>query len=131
MNDLIDNIKRHEGFVGMPYNDSLGKPTIGIGTLLPITEEEAELLLKHRLDSKIRELVKKEPFFNELPSDAQFIILEMCYQLGVNGVLNFKKMWKALKRYDFKEASREGLNSKWHDQTKNRAEELMERLRKI
>jgi len=132
MNDIIENIKRHEGFVNHVYKDSLGKDTIGYGTLMPISKKEAELLLKHRLEDKTRELVKKEPFFNELPSSAQFIILEMCYQLGVNGVLNFKKMWKALKRYDFEEAAKEGRDSLWwKEQTRSRAEELMSKLESL
>jgi len=132
MNDTIENIKRHEGFVDHVYKDSLGKDTIGYGTLMPISKKEAELLLKHRLEDKTRELVKKEPFFNELPSIAQTVILEMCYQLGVNGVLNFKKMWEALKRYNFVEAAKEGRDSLWwKEQTRSRAEELMSKLESL
>ena len=128
---LIEMIKKHEGFRGMPYNDSLGFPTIGYGTKLPINEEEAELLLKHRLDEKILELSEKEPFYLELPERAQEVIANMAYQMGVGGVLKFKKMWAALKEGDYKKAANEMLDSRWAKQTPNRAKELAEIIRSI
>ena len=129
MYNLIESIKKHEGFRGMPYDDSLGKPTIGYGTLLPITESEADLLLKSRMYQKKEELERAEPFFAELPKEKQDILLEMAYQLGVGGLLKFRKMWKALKRFDYEEAAKEALDSRWAKQTPKRAEELAGRLR--
>jgi len=131
MMSLIEMIKKHEGFRGMPYNDSLGFSTIGYGTKLPITEEEAELLLKHRLDEKILELSEKEPFYLDLPEKAQEVVANMAYQMGVGGVLKFKKMWAALKAGDYKKAAEEMLNSRWAKQTPNRAKELAEIMRSI
>ena len=124
MYDLVDRIKKHEGFVGMPYNDSLDIPTIGYGTKLPITEHEAELLLKSRMYQKKDELERAEPFIKELPKEKQDILLEMSYQLGVGGLLKFRKMWKALKKFNYKEAAKEMLDSRWAKQTPSRAEEL-------
>jgi lysozyme len=133
MGDLMvmELIKKHEGFEGMPYNDSLGFPTIGYGTKLPITEEEAEILLEHRLKRMMRELIQKEPFFEKLPEDAQKVITDMTYQLGVGGVLKFKKMWAALKKGDYKKAADEMLDSRWAKQTPNRAKELAEIMRSL
>jgi lysozyme len=123
---LIEKIKHSEGYVGMPYKDSLGKPTIGYGTLLPLTKEESELLLTHRLSEKIKELRVYEPFVSELPANVQDVISEMCYQLGVGGVLKFKKMWNALKVGNYNEASRQMMDSVWAKQTPNRAKKLSE-----
>ncbi|AZV46854.1 hypothetical protein C3L23_06080 [Nautilia sp. PV-1] len=133
MGDLMvtELIKKHEGFEGMPYNDSLGFPTIGYGTKLPITEEEAEILLEYRLKRMIRELIQKESFFEKLPEDAQKVIADMTYQLGVGGVLKFKKMWTALKKGDYKKAADEMLDSRWAKQTPNRAKELAEIMRSL
>jgi lysozyme len=129
--DLIEMLKKHEGFRGMPYKDSLGILTIGYGTKLPITEEEAELLLKHRLDNKILKLSEKEPFYLDLPETAQKVIANMAYQLGVGGVLRFKKMWAALKEGNYQKAADEMLESKWAKQTPNRAKELAEIMRSL
>ena len=123
---VIESLKQEEGFDGMPYKDTLGIPTIGYGTKLPLTEEEAELLLKHRLDKKILEISEKEPFFLDLPQKAQEVIANMAYQLGVEGVLKFKKMWAALKKGDYQKAADEMLDSKWATQTPNRAKRLAE-----
>jgi len=123
---VIESLKQEEGFDGMPYKDTLGIPTIGYGTKLPLTEEEAELLLKHRLDKKILEISEKEPFFLDLPQKAQGVIANMAYQLGVEGVLKFKKMWAALKKGDYQKAADEMLDSKWATQTPNRAKRLAE-----
>ncbi len=129
MYDLVESIKKHEGFRGMPYDDSLGIPTIGYGTKLPITEHEADLLLKSRMYQKKEELERAEPFIKELPKEKQDVLLEMSYQLGVGGLMKFRKMWKALKRFDYKEAAKEALDSRWAKQTPKRAEELALRLR--
>lgn len=131
MSKLLESIKKHEGFRGDVYKDSLGLDTIGYGTLLPLSKYEASLLLEHRLNAKIEELKQKEPFIKELPQEVQDIVIEMAYQLGVNGVLNFKKMWKALKKGNYKEAAKEGLDSRWAIQTPNRAKELMTKLSNI
>ena len=129
---LIESLKQEEGFRGIPYEDKLGIPTIGYGTKLPLSEEEAELLLKHRLDKKILELNEKEPFFLELPQKAQEVIANMAYQLGVGGVLKFKKMWAALKKGDYQKAADEMLDSKWaREQTPNRAKKLAEIMRSL
>ena len=128
---VIESLKQEEGFEGMPYEDSLGIPTIGYGIKLPLSEEEAEILLKHRLDKKILEISEKEPFFLDLPETAQEVIANMAYQLGVGGVLQFKKMWEALKNRDYQKAADEMLDSKWAKQTPNRAKRLAEIMRSL
>jgi len=129
MEKLIDSIKKNEGFVGKPYNDSLGIPTIGYGSKLPLDEDEAELLLKHRLNKKIEELHTHYAFVENLPKEKQSILYEMAYQLGVGGLLKFKKMWRALKSGDFEMASMEMLDSKWAKQTPKRAVDLAKQMR--
>lgn len=121
---LIKSIKQHEGFIDHVYQDQLGIDTLGYGTKMPITEQEATILLQYRLDAMISDLVSKEPYYNELPQQIADVVAEMAYQLGVNGVLNFKKMWSALKNKNYKEASIQMLNSKWATQTPERAKEL-------
>ena len=129
MIELEKQLKEHEGFKGMPYDDSLGYPTIGFGTKLPLNEDEAELLLKHRLKQKKDELIEAMPFVYNLPDDKQRVLYEMSYQLGVGGVLLFTRMWRALKSGDFESASIEMLDSKWAVQTPQRAKKLSEIMR--
>lgn len=124
MSRLIEQIKEDEGFRGEPYDDSLGIPTIGIGTRLPLTEEEAELIMKSRLNQKIDHLLSVKPIILRLPQEKQEALFNMAYQLGVNGLLKFKKMWEALEDFNYELAGIEARDSRWYTQTPNRAEKV-------
>lgn len=124
---LIEHIKEEEGFRGTPYKDTLGYLTIGYGTKLPLDEAEAELLLTHRLKKMQKQLHRRiTELYGEvqLPDKVWEILYHMSYQLGVQGVMNFKKMLGAIVNGNYIEASREMLDSKWALQTPNRAERL-------
>lgn len=124
---LIEDIKIEEGFRGRPYKDNLGYPTIGYGTKLPLTKEEAELLLKHRLKKMQKELNRRiEEVYGKvsMPNKVWELLDHMVYQMGVSGVMNFKKMLGALVNGNYRLASQEALDSKWALQTPKRAERL-------
>jgi GH24 family phage-related lysozyme (muramidase) len=63
---------------------------------------------------------------HDLPPHVEEVILEMVYQLGTQGVRNFSKMWKAMRVKDWKKASEEMKDSRWHKQTTKRCESLAE-----
>ena len=48
----------------------------------------------------------------------------MCYQLGLAGFSKFKKTISYIEKKNYKEASKEMLDSKWAKQTPNRAKKL-------
>ena len=125
LSKIAESLVLDEGFEGMPYKDHLGKDTIGIGTLLPITKEEAMLLLETRLADKIKELLDKKPWIADLPEEVQIVLGNMGYQLGINGLLKFEKMLMALKEGKFTLAASHGLDSRWAKQTPKRAKKLM------
>ena len=125
LDKVAESLILDEGFEGMPYKDHLGKDTIGIGTLLPITKEEAIMLLKSRLTNKLNELLDREPWVKNLPEEVQVVLGNMSYQLGISGLLNFKKMLTALKERKFVLAASHGLDSRWAKQTPKRAKRLM------
>mgnify|MGYP000027068122 CR=1 FL=1 len=127
--ELCERIKFAEGFREKPYLCSEGVPTFGYG-LTYITEYESEWILRRR----VRECVALVEGYleNERISLDEFrikILAEMSYQLGFKGVLRFKKMWKALKAFDYDTASQEMLNSKWHIQTPSRCEYLAKKMK--
>ena len=129
--NLVDTIKAYEGFSGTPYIDTEGYQTIGYGTKLPITEYEAQLLLEHRLNLMISELNNKLKFIHRLPQEAKEVLYNMAYQLGVPTLLRFRKTLKAIELGNYKEASKEMLDSRWAKQTPRRAKELSNILAKI
>ena len=116
-------LKDQEGFRSKPYPDSRGVLTIGYGTAIGIgiSEQEGEILLRAVLLEKSRELLEKWPGHLRLPVEAQAAVLDMSYQLGVAGVLEFHKMVSALQVGDYRTAAHEAINSDWHRETPARA----------
>jgi len=126
-NKLVEDIKQEEGFSGTVYQDHLGFDTIGFGCKMPIDEDEAELLLMHRLKKTIN-AVNSSLYDYDMKPEAWDILYQMAYQMGVSGLLKFKKMIKYLKKEDYKKASEEMLDSLWAKQTPNRANRLSNKM---
>ena len=141
---LLDRIKESEGFRAGSYRDSLGKLTIGYGWLLeekdggeplpegfhePLTEPEAEQLAKRKINEKAERLSKLKPF-NGLDIARQEILIDCAYQIGVGGLIKFRKMWAALAAGDYNEAADQMLDSKVaREQTPARWQEHARRMR--
>ena len=106
-----------EGLRLMPYRCSAGKLTIGYGTTFPLSEEEAHLLLRHRLEKVLDRCERSFPWWSKLSPARQQVIASMCYQMGMDGLSGFKKMLAAIERNDYDTAAKEMLDSKWakHD----------------
>ena len=127
MSKLIEAVKLSEGFRDRVYKDSLGIDTIGYGFAikdLVLDEDISEMILKRKLEALIERVNKRFDFVECLPEEAQEVIYEMCYQLGVTGVSKFKKTLLYLENEEFNRASKEMLDSKWARQTPNRAKRL-------
>ena len=100
----------------MVYKDSLGIDTIGYGFAikdLELDEDVCEEILKRKLDVLIDKVNKKWGWIINLPEEAQEIIYEMCYQMGISGVSKFKKTLVFFENHEFRMASKEMLDSKW------------------
>ena len=131
---LIEDIKRHEGFSKTIYQDHLGKDTIGIGFLvanLELDEDICDTILKRLLTKKELQINNKFEWFKDLPQEVKNIIINMVYQLGLNGFGKFKRTIHYISDHNFKAAGVEMLDSLWAKQTPNRAKELSERMAKV
>jgi len=129
-NNVLNELKKDEEFVAHPYNDSLGIPTIGYGTKLPLDKIEAELLLEKRFNDTLMEVKKNIYFFEDLPECAKEVILNMAYNLGVPRLLKFKRMLKALEVKDYRTAAKEMVDSLWYRQVGSRATRLVMKMSK-
>ena len=129
MNNLKDSIKKHEGYVGIVYKDSLGIDTIGYGFAikdLELDEDICDIILDRKLKDLDDRIKLKFGWYPFMPKEIQYVVTEMCYQLGVTGFSKFIKTITYLKDKDFKSASVEMLDSRWAKQTPNRAKEMSE-----
>lgn len=118
-----------EGFAPYVYKDTLGMYTIGHG-LTYITEEESKNIVKQRINESY-EFINKELDKRNISLDEfrKSVLLNMCFQLGHNGLLAFKDMWQSLENMDYDGAANAMLDSLWHEQTKNRCERLAKWMR--
>ena len=123
---LEDRIKGHEGCVTKPYYDSEGILTAAYGRNLeavPFSQDEMDLMFRNDLQRAIK---GAESFsaYESLNRSRRGVLIEMTYQMGVAGVNKFKKFLAAAEQQEWQQAHDEMLDSKWHDQTPERAQEL-------
>lgn len=125
---VVDMVARQEGFSRTIYICPTGNPTIGYGFNLVsgMSKDEARVLLIHRLDIIEKTLLKKYSWFKALDISRRGVLMDMAYQLGIDGLGKFKNMIKAIEKEDYKLAAKEMLSSIWAEQTPNRAKELAE-----
>jgi len=124
--NVLEMIKKHEGFRAKKYKDTLGNSTIGYGINLEteeIPEEVADLWMKLKV-GELRGQLKRHSWFNNLDEIRKGVILDAAYNLGYNGLLKFKNMIAALENQKYDEAAKELLDSKAARQTGNRYTEL-------
>ena len=125
-------LARHEGFRGRPYDCTAGKLSIGYGFNLddwPLTEAECLPILESRMRRVRTDLANRISYFFALPEAAQDVLVNMGYQLGVSGLLGFKRFLSALQAGKFEDAYHEMMQSRWAQQTPNRARELADIIR--
>ncbi len=130
---LERSIKQHEGFRPHAYIDPLGYLTIGYGRMIDeklgggISESEATYLLRNDIQRIVHEL-RAQPLIEGLGAVRFEVLVEMAFNLGMNGLLKFKKMRRALRDGDYAKAAEEMLDSRWARQVGNRAKELAWRM---
>ena len=127
MSKLIENIKESEGFRDKVYKCTEGYDTIGYGFAvkdLVMDEDIAEMILQRKVDALIARIEYNMPFVKDLPESVKDVVVEMCYQMGLSGFMKFKKTIAFLRLGKYQEASVEMCDSRWFNQTPNRALKL-------
>lgn len=155
---LIELLIKHEGLKLKPYKCPAGFWTIGVGHNLQanpltkeqcdkfnlgvyafdevlskltesgITKDDAISLLKDDISIVTYQLIKRLSLFSSLPEQAKIAIIDVAFNIGVDGLLKFTKTLALLADEKYKEASKEILNSKWATQVGNRAHDISEML---
>ncbi len=130
--DLVrKSLIAHEGMKLAMYTCTAGKPTIGVGHNLerPISERAAKVILDDDIADCIIDLDKSFKGWRDHDDARQNVLVEMCFNIGVNGLKKFVKMWQALENKDYQAASDEMLQSAWRTQVGKRAVTLAQAMR--
>ena len=124
---LVEMLIRHEGLKLKPYRCTAGKLTIGVGRNLDdvgISEGEARRLLLHDIERVQSEMDRRIPWWRALDGPRQTVLINMAFNLGINGLMKFEKFLYAVSHGEYQRAAGEMLDSLWAKQVKRRAMEL-------
>lgn len=134
----LEQLRSDEGFRNDVYLDTEGNLTVGTGHKLKGAElqkyKEGDVIPNEELDEVFEKdyeeaLAGAERLAPEgAPDEVKNILTNMVFQMGATGVSKFKNMRAALEEGDYATASEEMLDSKWAQQTPNRAKRLAERM---
>ena len=141
---LKETLKIDEGVVYEIYNDHLGYATFGIGHLVletdpehgqtvgtPVNEERVDECFEKDVQTVIEDCKKLHDGWDGYPQEVKQVIANMMFNMGLTRLSKFKNHNAALQSGNWKEAAKEGRDSRWYKQVTNRAERLMKRLEEI
>lgn len=128
---LRDLLIRHEGTRNRPYRDPTGNLTIGVGrnlSAVPLSADEIDLLLTNDIARAKAGLDRNLPWWTTLSVPRQMVLIDMCFNLGIGGLLQFRKFLAAVQAGDWSRARAEMDDSLWARQVGRRARELAEMM---
>lgn len=133
--NIIRSLRGEEGEVLSEYKDHLGYSTIGVGRLIDarkgggITKEESAYLLGNDIDKVTKQLDASLPWWTKLDEARRGVLVNMAFQMGINGLLGFKNTLAMIQAGNYEGAAKGMLQSKWAQQTPSRAKRMSEQMR--
>ena len=123
---LEADLTAEEGRKNRTYYDGLGFVTGGIGHLLDprkggtLPDKVIDLLFQMDVDEKLNEFFVRIPWAANLSEPRQRALVNMAFQMGVDGVLKFENMLRCLQAGEWEAAVSAAKDSAWATQTPNR-----------
>ena len=133
VNNIEDMLIRDEGFRARPYRDSLGYWSAGYGWSLetgpPLSEDIARLILKEHVEMIVADLTSRIPWMRQLSQPRLGVLINMSFNLGIHGLMSFRRMLAALQAEDYDKTADEMLDSRWSKQVGDRAQRLAQQMK--
>lgn len=134
--ELIRQLRGDEGERACAYQDHLGYWTIGVGRLVDdrkpgagLRHDEIAYMLNNDVDDRIDQLTRRISWFQDLDDARRGALLNMSFQLGVEGLLKFERTLKLIEERKYDLAAHAMLQSRWAKQTPARAKRMAEQIR--
>lgn len=135
-NELRKQLEKDEDRRRHVYKDSRGFWTIGVGRLVDdrfpssgLREEEITFLFNNDVEERISQLTHALPWFQDLDDVRKGALLNMAFQLGIEGLLKFHCTLALMHTGKYTEASAEMMRSDWATQTPARAARMAKQVR--
>ena len=125
---LVEQLILHEGLRLRAYFDTVGKITVGVGRNLTdkgLSHSEAMALLDHDLDEAITDLAGSFPWFIELDSVRQRVLVDLRFNLGPSRFRGFKRTIRMVSEGKYVLAGASMRDSLWFKQVKARGQRLV------
>jgi len=129
---LRNTLIRHEGLKLLPYKCTAGKLTLGVGRNIEdrgISKETAMQMLDEDIELCLNELMERLNYFENLPTEVQETLVNLCFNMGISRLMKFQLMLGAIQAGQYELAAKELLDSRYARQVGKRAEELADILR--
>lgn len=116
--NLRQQLARDEGRVAHAYEDSLGYLTIGVGHLVDkrrgggLPDSIIDSLLDHDIEAKTRDVLAAFPWAASLTIPRFSVLVNMAFQLGIDGLKEFKVAMGHMARGEWEAAANAFLLSK-------------------
>lgn len=130
--DIREQLSRDEGVRSFPYVDTVGKTTIGVGrnlTDVGISSDEIDLLLNNDIARAEAALTSSLPWTASLDDARRGALINMTFNMGIGGVLQFTNMLAAFQSANWEAAATAMLDSRWAGQVGDRATRLAQQVR--
>ena len=141
---LREELERDEGIIYKIYNDHLGYATFGIGHLVlesdpeygaplgtAVSEERCYEVFEQDVQTVLSDCEKLYEDFYDLPEDAQLIIANMMFNMGLTRLSKFKGMKRGVDARDLETAADEMVDSRWYTQVQRRADRIVVIMRSL
>ena len=133
MSKLSDQLRIHEGVRKHVYLCSAGYETIGVGrniadSGLGLSDDEIDYLLENDIN-RCRKELETYSWFSDLDEVRQDALINMCFNLGLSRLANFKNALTSMAVGAYSDAAEHFLDSRWATQVGNRAQEVAHMIR--
>jgi len=134
MNELIEQLRLHEGVRSKVYLCSEGFETIGVGrnvseSGIGLSDDEIAYLLANDIARCEKEIAERFDWFDDLDPVRQDALVDMAFNLGISRLSQFQNMIAALAEERFDDAAAEALDSRWARQVGQRAQTVAAMIR--
>lgn len=132
MQRLRETLIKHEACKLMPYECSSGCLTIGVGRNLDdkgISQKVADIMLDEDIDDALIDLERNIEDFKEMPEPVKEALVNLCFNMGIPRLLQFKKTLAFIQEGKYKRAANELLDSRYANQVGYRAVEVAAMIR--
>jgi lysozyme len=125
-----EHLRWAEGVRSLPYKDSVGVLTIGVGRNLErgLSDDEIGYLLSNDVRDVLRD-ARTLSYWPQLNEARQLVVADLVFNLGLARWLKFAKANAALERDDYAAAADELVDSTWYRQVGRRAVKLVAAMR--